>query len=129
VQAEIAAAEVLPQYAPGSGFSGAYNPATGQWVAVASGGATLLSGRPIQTVPQLGGHAAAEASLVERTGITDTSRNVGFVLLKGEGNTLTIRWNSGQINLRNFGDRAAPSEFRAAIREAVQRETGFEVIE
>ena len=129
VEAEIAAADVLPQYVPGSGFSGVYNPATGQWVAKASGDASLVSGQPIRTVPRRGGHAPAEANLMARIGITDTSGNVGFVLLREEGNILRIRWNSGQINLRNFGNSAAPLEYRAAIRESIQRETGWEVRE
>jgi RHS repeat-associated protein len=130
VKADIAAADVIPQYNPGSGFSGAYNPATGQWVALASGEATTLtSGKPVQTVPLLGGHAAAEGALVERTGITDTSGNVGFALVWEGNNTVRLRWNSTTINTRNFGDRAAPATYRAEIRQAVERDTGFKVIE
>jgi hypothetical protein len=128
VQPEILARDVLPQYNIGSGFSGVYNPVTRQWVALASGESTsLVSGQSIRTVGQLGGHLAAEAELVARTGFADVSRNVGFVIIREAGNTLRIRWNSGQINLRNFGDRAAPSSVRADILDAVQGCTGVEV--
>ena len=55
--------------------------------------------------------------------------NVGFVLIWEGNNTVRIRWNSGTINLRNFGDRAAPLASRAAIRSAVERTTGCNVVE
>ena len=126
---EIVASEVLSQYTPKSGFSGAYNPETDQWVAVASGDASLISGRPVQTVPVLGGHASAEAALVQRTGITDISKNVGFVIIWEGNGTLRITWNSGTINFRNFRDRAAPAAIRPAIRRAIENTTGFRVIE
>jgi hypothetical protein len=125
---EIVASEVLPQYTPKSGFSGAYNPATDQWVAVASGDASLVSGRPIQTVPVLGGHASAEAALVQRTGLADVSQN-GFVIIWEGNGTLRITWNSGTVNLRNFGDRAAPAAVRPAIRRAIENTTGCRVVE
>jgi hypothetical protein len=129
VSAEIPAADVLSKYTIGSGFSGAYNPATKSWVALASGDAKLVSGGPLKTVPVLGGHANAEAALVARTGITDTSNNVGFVLSRQGENTLQIRWNSGTINTRNFGNRAAPQAYRSEIKDAVQKTTGFKVVE
>lgn len=129
VNAEIAAADVLPRYNVGAGFSGAYNPATGQWIALASGNATLVSGDPVQTVDQYGGHGAAEDALTARTGIRDRSRNVGFVLVWQGNNTVRILWNSRTINERNFNDRAAPDWARAPIREAIARETGFQVID
>jgi hypothetical protein len=129
VGADIAAPDVLAKYEPGAGFSGAYNPATGEWVALASGDARFVDGRPAPTVPQFGGHAAAERSLSQRTGITDVSENVGFVLVWQGDNTVQIRWNSGTINARNFGDRAAPQQHRQAIVDAVARTTGAVVVE
>jgi hypothetical protein len=81
-------------------------------VALASGDARFVNGQPAPTVPQFGGHAAAQ-----RTGITDVSENVGF------------SWNSGSINARNFGDRAAPQQHRQAIIDAVARTTGAVVVE
>lgn len=75
------------------------------------------------------GHAAAERSLAQRTGITDVRENVGFVLLWQGDNTVQIRWNSGSINARNFGDRAAPQQHRQAIIDAVARTTGAVVVE
>ena len=131
VQAEIPPAQVLSQYKVESGFSAAYNPKADKYVALASGDASLVSGQRIRTVQQHGGtgHLLAERELVARTGLTDTSGNVGFVVVwKGNG-TVQLRWNSGAINERNFGNRAAPDNFRAAIREAVARDTGFKVTE
>lgn len=126
---DVATPDVLAQYNLDSGFSGVYNSATGDWVALASRDASLMNGQAIQTVPQFGGHASAEAALLARTRMTNTSRNIGFTLIKEGPSTLRIRWNSGQINSRNFGDRAAPIASRAALREAISRETGYEVIE
>ncbi|MEZ4235143.1 MAG: SH3 domain-containing protein [Myxococcota bacterium] len=128
VNADIAASEVLPLYNEGSAFSGAYNPETGNWIALASEGATLKSGEVAPTVSRFGGHQAAEAALMERIGGADTSNNVGFVLF-WEGGSLRITWNSGSINARNFGDRAAPERYRAGLLEAIQRETGLSVSE
>jgi hypothetical protein len=88
-----------------------------------------LSGEAVATVSRFGGHAAAEAALMARTGVVQTGRNVGFVLFKEAGNTLRISWNSGTINLRNFGSRAAPVGSRAAIRAAIEQETGMRVVE
>lgn len=129
VEAEIAAADVLPQYKPGSGFSGVYDPSSGQWIALASGDASLLTGKEIQTVSQYGGHAAAERALVEKTGASAMNENVGFVVIWEGDNVVRIRWNSRSINARNFGDRAAPLRFRKAIRDVVQRDTGCRVVE
>lgn len=126
---EIQAADVLPEYTNGSGFSGAYNADTKDWIAVASGDASLTSGKPIKTVAQLGGHQAAESALIARTGVKDTSKNVGFVLIKQDEKVVRITWNSGVINARNFGDRAAPQQYRDAIKEAVAKTTGFTVVE
>ncbi|WP_421732979.1 SH3 domain-containing protein [Cellulomonas sp.] len=127
--AEMPAGEALAKYTPQSGFSGAYDPVTGKWVAVASGEATLLSGEPIATVPQYGGHAAAESSLMGRTGSTSNAKNVGFVLVWEGNGKLTIRWNSATINARNFGNRAAPAAVRPAIISAVEATTGCKVSE
>ncbi|GIG22113.1 hypothetical protein Cch01nite_28370 [Cellulomonas chitinilytica] len=127
--AEMPAGEALAKYKPGSGFSGAYDPATGSWVAVASGDAALVSGDAIATVPQYGGHAAAESSLMGRTGSASNAKNVGFVLIWEGNGKLTIRWNSATINARNFGNRAAPVESRPAIIEAVEKTTGCKVSE
>jgi len=130
VDPEIASADVLSRYNTDAGFSGVYDPTTGQWIALASGDASLVNGDPIQTVSQFGGHGEAERALVARTGATDTSRNVGFVLIWQGNNTLRIRWNSGTINLRNFGDRAAPTQYRENIRQVIETTTtGATVIE
>ena len=126
---EIAASEVLSRYNPGSGFSGAYNPETDRWIALASGDASLLSGEPVQTVARAGGHRAAELELMSRIGNLDRGRNVGFVLVWEGEERVSLRWNSGTINSRNFRRRAAPEEYREAIIEAIKSTTGFEVVE
>ena len=127
IDPEVPAGDVLRLYNDGSGFSGAYEPQSNQWVALASGDASLVSGQPAQTVSRFGGHAAAQEALVARTGITDTSGNVGFVLVKQGDNALDIRWNSGQINFANFGQSAAPEHLRPGLRQSVADTTGFEV--
>jgi len=127
VSPEILAAEVLEQYVTGSGFSGAYNAATGDWIAVASGPATRLqSGAPIETVAQFGGHAAARSALVARAGEMLPEDAFGFVVLwRGEGK-LGLTWRSGTLNSR-FPRNAVPDEYRDRIRQAIARETGFTV--
>jgi hypothetical protein len=126
VNAEILAPAVLERYVPGSGFSGAYNLDTGEWIALASGPETRLrSGDPIHTVSIAGGHADAEAALRARSAGIDPRRNVGFVLLWRDHGTLEIRWNSRTINARNFGgSRTAPIEFQDEIRQVIGRDTG-----
>ena len=122
--------DAVTLYNPGSAFSGAYNPATGEWVALASEGATLVDGSAIATVDRYGGHAAAEADLMGRLpGGSSDRQNVGFVLFwKGAGE-LEIRWNSGTINMRNFRDRAAPAQYRDQIKRAIEAATGLRVVE
>jgi hypothetical protein len=107
-------------YKPGSGFSGAFNPDTGDWVAVASGDAALSNpdpNDPITTVPQFGGHREAENNLPSGRDRT----NVGFVIVYNGDGEAEVRWNSRTINQRNFGDRTAPDTHRKAIVDAIQK--------
>lgn len=127
---DVPAVTAVRQYKEGSGFSGAYDPATKSFVAVASGENTaLLSNKPIRTVNQFGGHVAAQAGLVAKLGTTDTKKHVGFVLIWQGNETIRIRWNSGTINQANFGNRAAPMSVRPEIIKAVETATGAKVIE
>jgi hypothetical protein len=123
--AEMPAGDAIRRYNIGSGFSGAYDPQTGRFVALASGDATLANGQPVQTVPQFGGHAAAEGAL----GAADPRKNVGFVVIWEGSDTVRIRWNSRTINERNFGTPAAPMEVRPAIKAAVGAATRCTVVE
>jgi hypothetical protein len=51
------------------------------------------------------------------------AKKVGFVVIyKGSG-VIQILWNSRSVNQANFGDRAAPQEFRINIRAAVENAT------
>lgn len=130
---EIAPAQVLERFEPGSSFSGAYNPEKDTFVALASEGATLKGGAPApKTVARRGGHADAEAQLVTRTGTTDRSKNIGFTLTLQPDNTLKINWTSGQINGRNFpqvGNRLPPPEARPPVVRAIESATGLKVVE
>jgi hypothetical protein len=108
-------------YTAGSGFSGAYDPNTGDWVAVASGDAALTNpdpSNPITTVNQFGGHREAEANLPGGKG----PDNVGFVIVYDGNGEAEVRWNSRTINARNFGgNRTAPDTHRQAIIDAIQK--------
>jgi hypothetical protein len=111
------------QYKPGSGFSGAFNPDTGDWVAVASGDSQLANpdpDDPITTVPQFGGHRAAEDVIRPGNG-TKKNNSVGFVIVYNGDGEAELRWRSASLNRRNFGDREAPEEYKDAIREAVKK--------
>jgi hypothetical protein len=96
---------------------------------VASGEASLISGAPIKTAPRIRGHVNAQAELVNKLGTTDPSKHVGFALIREGDNTLRITWNSGVINSKNFGARAAPIAERPSIIQAVEKETGYKVIQ
>jgi hypothetical protein len=41
---------------------------------------------------------------------------------------LSIAWNSRSVNSVNWFDRAAPTEFRQQIMDAIQATTGFNVV-
>ncbi|MBX2798630.1 MAG: hypothetical protein KTR31_13195 [Myxococcales bacterium] len=125
---ENSVGDILPLYNDGAGFSGAYDPATGDWVALASGNASLKSGDRISTVSQYGGHGAARNDLVSRSGTSNTRAFVGFVLI-WKGDHIQIRWNSRTINQTNFGNRTAPMEHRQAIMDAIKADSGLDVRE
>jgi hypothetical protein len=120
----------MADYNPGAGFSGALNTETGEWVAVASGNATLKNpdpDDPITTVSQFGGHREAEANLPSGR----SRKNVGFVVVYTADGEAEIRWNSRTINERNFGagrsdaeKRSAPEEYREQVRDAIKKACG-----
>jgi hypothetical protein len=112
----------IKQYTSGSGFSGAFNPDTGEWVALASGNAKLTDpdpANPIEVVDQYGGHEDAEEVLMPGNDL-QKNNNVGFVIVWKDGKA-EVKWNSRTINRRNHGNRTAPETHRAAIIEAVRK--------
>lgn len=114
-------------YEPGSGFSGVYDPETGQFIIRPSGNTPAMPGGEGPTwVEQFGGHGTLNESLAELAG-TNPNKTAGFVLIyEGEGR-VTIRWNSGSVNVTNFGQRAVPAELRPAIINAIESQTGLSV--
>ncbi|MEV0830126.1 polymorphic toxin-type HINT domain-containing protein [Nonomuraea rubra] len=98
------------------GFSGVFNPATGKFE-------MRLSGGPNALVDRLGGHGT-----INRQAFGNSRNSVGFVAVVDNNGRIQIRWNSGSVNYRNFGDRAAPMQYRRQIIDAIRRATGMEVI-
>lgn len=74
-------------------------------------------------VDRFGGHGQINSE------VFGGSRNtVGFVAVMGDNGVLQMRWNSGSVNVRNFGNRAAPTQYRNPIMDAIRRATGLEVV-
>jgi hypothetical protein len=127
---DVPAATALQKYTVDSGFSAVYDPATKSFVALASGEKTaLLSGKPVATVDQFGGHGPAQATLIAKLGSTDARKHIGFVIVwKGDGK-VQLKWNSGTVNYKNFGQNAAPVSERPSIVRAVETTLGVKVVE
>lgn len=98
------------------GFSGVYDPATDTFHARQSGGPGALVGRG-------GGHGQ-----INREVYGGSRNTIGFVAIRGEDGVLNMRWNSLSVNMRNFGDRAAPQVWRGRIMDSIRRATGLEVV-
>lgn len=129
IDAEISAKAILEEFNVNSGFSGAYHMPTRQWVALPSGNASLRNGLSVEPLVALsGGHAEAEKTLIDKIAISPTE-NAGFVLILKSDQVLEIRWNSGIINGRNFKSKACPEEFRNIIKESIELDTGYKVVE
>jgi hypothetical protein len=82
-----------------------------------------VSGGPDPLVDRFGGHGEINGAVFG--GSRDT---VGFVAIRGEDGVIQMRWNSASVNVRNFGNRAAPIQYRDSIMDAIRRATGFEVV-
>ncbi|MFW6721073.1 RHS repeat-associated core domain-containing protein [Streptomyces sp. MAR4 CNY-716] len=98
-----------------NGFSGVYDPATGNLEA-------RLSGGPNALVDRAGGHGQINREVFDASG-----DSVGFVAIRRE-DFVEMRWNSYSVNYVNFGDRAAPMEFRQPIMDTIGRMTGLPVV-
>ncbi len=117
-------------FAPSSqtAFSGVYDPATGKLLIRPSGDTVLASGEvPANIVSQYGGHATVNRELAQANADVNSSQTVGFTLFYDAQNQLSVAWNSGSVNLRNHGGRAAPFQFRQDIMDAIGGSTGFNV--
>jgi hypothetical protein len=114
--------ESLATAAPGQGFSGVYEPRTGQFTAYPSVDDPLAPGAPVNAVDRYGGHGDTNAST-----FGSSSTTVGFVAIPQEDGSILMKWNSASVNLRNFGSRAAPMEYRQGIMDAIAASTGRRV--
>ena len=102
----------------GSGFSGVFDPKTSHFLTRPSGNTLLKDGTvPVDLVPQRGGHGIVNRQLAEQ-GI-DPSGTVGFTVFYDNPGQLSVAWNSGSVNSRNWGNYAAPIEFRQSIMDAL----------
>ncbi len=120
----------LEKYNAGqAGFSGAYDPESGKFLARPSGDTLLKSGDvPSGRVDRYGGHGDVLNDLLQLvTGMHD-DKALGFVLLYDNESQMSVRWNSGTINIINYRDRAVPGEFRPLILQALKDATGLDRI-
>jgi hypothetical protein len=99
-----------------NGFSGVYDPAANAFHARQSGGAGAL-------VSRAGGHGQ-----INREVFGESRNAIGFVAIRGDDGVINMRWNSISVNVRNFGQRAAPEVWRGPIMDSIRRATGFEVV-
>ncbi|WDZ84089.1 FG-GAP-like repeat-containing protein [Micromonospora cathayae] len=99
-----------------NGFSGLCDPATDTFHARQSGGDGAL-------VSRAGGHGQINRE------VFGGSRNaIGFVAIRGGDGVINMRWNSASVNVRNFGQRAAPEVWRGRIMDSIRRATGLKVV-
>jgi RHS repeat-associated protein len=118
------AIENLDDYGPGQGFSGVYDPASGQMAtrpSVEPGAASPPAG----SVSQYGGHGQINSQLGE-FGV-DQSQTVGFTVVQQTDGSLEVRWRSRSVNSNNWGSIDAPDAYRQEIIDAVAESTGRQV--
>lgn len=125
---------VMDCYASGAGFSGVFNRRSHSFLARPSGNAQLANGSPANAVPRQGGHRVVEQETMpeecqqgKEDAECDVSGNVGFAAIKRAANKVTVRCISGQVNVRNYGDREAPDEVCDEVVETLQKR--FQVYE
>ncbi len=110
----------------GSGFSGVFDPKTGHFIIRPSGNTLLKDGTiPDGLVDQYGGHGTIN-QLLANQGV-DSSGTVGYTVFYEGPEQLSVSWNSFSVNHANFGNRAAPMEFRQTIMDALRNSTGYNV--
>jgi hypothetical protein len=97
----------LASMRPGDGFSGVYDPTTSRLSSYRSVDDPKAPGAPVNAVPRLGGHGDINDAVF--SGSRDT---VAFVGVLHRDGSIEVRWNSFSVNVRNFGNRAAPRRYR-----------------
>jgi hypothetical protein len=115
-------AATLADFPAGSGFSGVYDPASGEFTAYPSVEDPGAPGAPTNAVLQRGGHFQINSTLAAR-GI-DTSQTVGFSFVVQDDGSLTVGWTSRGVNGVNFGTPIAPAQYQQAIIDALETATG-----
>jgi hypothetical protein len=86
------------RYPSGSGFSGAYDPKSGKFLAYPSGNTRLKDGSiPENLVDRMGGHKATNEALSGVLG-EHTSNRLGFVMIKDKaGNFEVLIWQLNRL--------------------------------
>ncbi len=126
----VFASRFFDDYTPGpnTGFSGVFDPATNSMLVRPSGNTLLSDGTvPLGRVGQAGGHGVLNRELAQAANV-DSTNTLGFVLIYEVENTVSIRWNSGSVNIPNYDVRAVPAQYRQQIIDAIQQATGYQVI-
>lgn len=114
----------LDAYAPGGGFTGAFDPESGVFIIRPSGSTKLADGTiPPNLVPQGGGHLSVSADLATYNG---TIEHHGFVILDRGSGAVSLGCKSGGLN-GEFPDQLLPPELRQPIVDAVEESTGLSV--
>jgi hypothetical protein len=115
---------------PAPGFSGVYNPETGQFIAYPSGNTLMADGSvPTNLVDQFGGHGPVNQTLSDLLNVAPTS-NFGFSFTVESDNTISMGFNSRTVNPFNplgDGTRTVPSVYQQQIINTVQNATGLPV--
>ena len=114
----------IRQFDTGQGFSGVYDPNTGAFLLFPSSDQAVL---PRSWVAQYGGHATLNQKLAQVDPNVNSGQTVAFTAIyRGEAG-LEVRWNSVSVNFQNWGDRAAPMQYRQPIMDALQTWSGLKV--
>jgi hypothetical protein len=119
-------ATALRDFPPGSGFSGVFNPGTGQFLAYPSGDTRLADGSvPANIVRQYGGHGQVNA-VFSRLLRVDPTTNLGFVMTLESDGTISMRFRSRSVNLANpsFQGDVVPRAQQEQIKRAIEAATG-----
>ncbi|MCX4095123.1 hypothetical protein [Nocardia sp. alder85J] len=123
-------AQRLSRFGPGAGFSGVYNPETGQFLAYPSGNTRYHDGRgfPMNLVARLGGHGEVNDTFTAITGLPARD-SVGFVAVIRDDGGMGCRWSSSSVNNQNpsFAGREVPERLRPGIMDGLEQFTGRRV--
>ena len=126
---EVDGALDLDNFNTGQGFSGVMDETTGAIVMYPSAADDELiryaNGEQIPDnlrVSNMGGHRTVNEKMTEAIG-QQQGKRTGFALVN-HGDKLEVRFNSGQVNYPNHGNRAAPAGFQNQIMDALRRMFG-----